>query len=178
MTTQQLEKTRLGERGPTITRICLGTMMFGDQTDEGEAAEMIARYGEAGGNFLDTADQYANGGSERIVGRAIAGQRDRWIVATKAGNEMVGMPDSGGLSAAWLHKALDQSLERLGMDKVDLYYLHLDDEKTPLRIGRNGNVSVPGHSRDAGHQGTPGTGEPIEQGRLSRVRSTHQCHDG
>ncbi len=146
MTTQQLEKTRLGERGPTITRICLGTMMFGDQTDEGEAAEMIARYGEAGGNFLDTADQYANGGSERIVGRAIAGQRDRWIVATKAGNEMAGVPDSGGLSAAWLHKALDQSLERLGMDKVDLYYLHLDDEKTPLEesIGALGEMIAAG----------------------------------
>ena len=146
MTTQTLEKAPLGERGPTVTRLCLGTMMFGDQTDEGEAAEMIARYGEAGGNFLDTADQYANGGSERIVGRAIAGQRDRWIIATKAGNPMTGVPGSGGLSALWLRQAIDQSLDRLGIDKVDLYYLHLDDEVTPLEepIGALGEMIAAG----------------------------------
>jgi aryl-alcohol dehydrogenase-like predicted oxidoreductase len=117
-------------------------MMFGDQTDEGEAAEMIARYGEAGGNFLDTADTYSGGASERIVGRAIARDRDRWIVASKAGNPVSGVPGSGGLSALWMRQAIDQSLDRLGLDRIDLYYLHLDDEETPLEetIGALGEM--------------------------------------
>jgi aryl-alcohol dehydrogenase-like predicted oxidoreductase len=146
MATQLLEQAPLGERGPTVTRLCLGTMMFGDQTDEGEAVEMVTRYAEAGGNFLDTADQYANGASERIVGKAIAGQRSRWIIATKAGNPIAGVPGSGGLSAGWLRQAIDQSLDRLGIDKVDLYYLHLDDETTPLEeaIGALGEMLAAG----------------------------------
>jgi aryl-alcohol dehydrogenase-like predicted oxidoreductase len=132
MTMAQLEKTRLGARGPEVSRLCLGTMMFGDQTDEGEAATIIARYAEAGGNFIDTADQYAGGASERIVGRAIAGQRDRWVIASKGGNPVTGVPNSGGLSALWLRQAVDHTLDRMGLDKIDLYYLHLDDEATPL----------------------------------------------
>jgi aryl-alcohol dehydrogenase-like predicted oxidoreductase len=144
--TAKLEKTKLGARGPEVSRICLGAMMFGDQTDEGEAAEMIARFGEAGGNFIDTADQYAGGASERIVGRAIAGQRDRWVVASKGGNPVQGVSGSGGLSAAWLRQAIDQTLDRLGMDKVDIYYLHLDDETTPLEetIGALGEMLAAG----------------------------------
>lgn len=146
MTTAQLEKTQLGARGPEISRMCLGTMMFGDQTDEGEAAEIIARYGEAGGNFIDTADQYAGGASERIVGRAIAGQRDRWVIASKGGNPVAGVPGSGGLSARWLDRAIDQTRDRLGIDRIDLYYLHLDDEATPLEetIGAIGEMQAAG----------------------------------
>ena len=132
MPANAIKKVPLGARGPEISRLCLGTMMFGDQTDEGEAREMIVRYGEAGGNFLDTADQYAGGASERIVGRAIESERDRWIVATKVGNPVPGVADSGGLSPVWMRQALEQSLDRLGIDKIDLYYLHLDDESTPL----------------------------------------------
>lgn len=132
MTAAQLEKTRLGARGPEVSRLCLGAMMFGDQTDEGKAVEMIARYGEAGGNFIDTADQYAGGASERVIGRAVAGQRDRWVIASKGGNSVTGVPDSGGLSPLWLRQAIDQTLDRLGTDRIDLYYLHLDDEATPL----------------------------------------------
>lgn len=137
MMTKALEKKQLGGRGPEISRLCLGTMMFGDQTDEGEAKEMIARYAEAGGNFLDAADQYAGGASERIVGRAIDGERSRWVIATKVGNPVPGQSGSGGLSPVWMRQALDQSLDRLGIDKIDLYYLHLDDEETPLEATIN-----------------------------------------
>ncbi|WP_245296941.1 MULTISPECIES: aldo/keto reductase [Rhodomicrobium] len=142
----QIEKTTLGARGPEVSRLCLGTMMFGDQTDEGAAVEMIARYGEAGGNFIDTADQYANGASESIIGRAIAGQRDRWVVASKGGNPVKGVPGSGGLSARWLRPAVEQSLDRLGLDRIDVYYLHLDDEATPLEetIGVLGELMAAG----------------------------------
>ena len=132
MTANMLAKARLGARGPEVARLCLGTMMFGDQTEEAEAAEMIARYGEAGGNFLDTADAYAGGASEHIVGRAIQNDRSRWIVATKAGNPVTGVPGSGGLSRNWIRQAAEQSLDRLGIDRIDVYYLHLDDEETAL----------------------------------------------
>lgn len=132
MTDNPLAKTRLGARGPEVSRFCLGTMMFGDQTDETEAKAIIARFAEAGGNFLDTADTYSGGMSEEIVGRAIQGDRERWIIATKAGNMVAGVPGSGGLSASWLRQAVNDSLKRLGIDRIDLYYLHADDEKTPL----------------------------------------------
>lgn len=122
----------LGAGGPLVSRLCLGTMMFGDQTDEGEAVEMVAAFAEAGGTFLDTADGYAGGASERIVGRAVARDRARWTVATKIGNPVAGVAGSGGLSAAWIARGLPMSLERLGMEAVDLLYLHVDDEATPL----------------------------------------------
>ncbi len=122
----------LGRDGPVVSRLCLGTMMFGDRTDEGEAAEMVAAFAEAGGSFIDTADVYADGASERIVGRALARDRDRWTLATKAGNPMPGRPGSGGLSAPWIAEALAASLDRLGVDRIDLCYLHKDDEVTPF----------------------------------------------
>ena len=146
MTQQPLAKTRLGDRGPEVSRLCLGAMMFGDQTDKGEAVEMVARFGEAGGNFLDTADVYAAGVSEEIVGRAISEARDRWIVVTKVGNPVKGVVGSGGLKAGWMRQAVDDSLNRLGLDKIDLYYAHLDDEKTPLEetVGAFGEMIAAG----------------------------------
>ena len=128
----QMPTRRMGRGGPVVSRLCLGTMMFGDRTDEGHAGEMIAAFAEAGGTFVDTADVYAGGASERIVGRAVARDRRRWTLATKVGNAMPGQDRSGGLSASWIAEALDASLERLGVDHVDLYYLHRDDEVTPF----------------------------------------------
>jgi aryl-alcohol dehydrogenase-like predicted oxidoreductase len=113
-----------------VSRLCLGTMMFGDQTDEAEAAAILAAYKAAGGNFIDTADAYSNGGSERMLAGLIADDRDDWVLATKFGNQIDGQ--GGGLSPAWVERALDASLSRLNTDCIDLYYLHLDDEETPL----------------------------------------------
>lgn len=127
-----LPKSRLGARGPEVARLCLGTMMFGDRTDEAEATDIVARYLEAGGNFIDTADSYSGGASERITGRAIEGRRDEIVLATKVGNPVKGVAGSGGLSGRWIAQALDASLDRLGTDVIDLYWLHLDDEATPL----------------------------------------------
>lgn len=144
---EPLASVRLGERGPLVSRLCLGAMMFGGPTDEGEAREMIAAFGAAGGTFLDTADSYAAGASERIVGRAIEGDRDRWTVATKLGNPVAGVDGSGGLSARWVRRATALSRERLGVDRIDLLYLHLDDERTPLEetIGALGEAIAAGH---------------------------------
>ena len=128
----EMSTRTLGRGGPAVSRLCLGTMMFGDRADEGEAAEMTAAFAEAGGTFIDTADVYANGASERIVGRIVGRDRERWTLATKVGNPMPDRPGSGGLSAPWIAEALDASLDRLGVDHVDLYYLHKDDEVTPF----------------------------------------------
>ena len=124
--------TNLGRSGLKTSPLWLGTMMFGDQTDAAEAARIVDATREAGLNAIDTADIYANGESERIVGRLIAGDRRRWVLATKLANPMSAEPNDRGLSARWLKLACEASLKRLGTDWIDLYYLHRDDETTPL----------------------------------------------
>ena len=123
---------RLGDSGLEVSVICLGTMMFGDRTDAAAAQRIIASALDAGVNFVDTADVYAKGASETIVGPAIAPNRRRWILATKVGNVMTQKPHDGGLSRRWIMQACDDSLERLATDYIDIYYLHIDDNDTPL----------------------------------------------
>jgi len=127
-----MEYRKLGESGLTVSTLCLGTMTFGDRTDESEAERVVAAATEAGVNFIDTADQYAKGESERITGKAIAANRQHWILATKVGNRMGPGLGEVGLSRRWMMQAIDNSLRRLGTDYVDIYYLHYDDTQTPL----------------------------------------------
>src|SRR5581483_9787200 len=87
---------------------------------------------KAGVNFIDTADQYAKGESERIVGKLIGGERDWWILATKVGNPMGEGPNELGLSRKWIAQACEASLRRLATDYIDIYYLHLDCPDVPL----------------------------------------------
>jgi aryl-alcohol dehydrogenase (NADP+) len=124
---------RLGDSGLEVSTICLGTMMFGDRTDAATAQRIIASAHDAGVNFIDTADAYANGVSETIVGPAIGANRRRWILATKVGNVMTQKPLDGGLSRRWVMQACEDSLRRLATDYIDVYYLHKDDEDTPLK---------------------------------------------
>ena len=121
----------LGRSGLKVSSICVGTMMFGDRTDEREAGEIVAVARDRGINFIDTADVYSTGESERITGRIIAADRDRWVLATKVANPMSKDPNSRGLSRRWLMTAIDGSLQRLGLDHVDIYYLHKEDPATP-----------------------------------------------
>jgi len=123
---------RLGDSGLEVSTICLGTMMFGDLTDATAAQRIIASAFDAGINFIDTADVYAKGASEQIVGPAIAANRQRWILATKVGNVMTQSPHDGGLSRRWILQACDDSLKRLETDYIDIYYLHKDDTDTPV----------------------------------------------
>ena len=88
----------LGASGVHVSPLCLGTMMFGGATDVATSERIISMAGDAGVNFIDTADVYTKGESERIVGRAIRGDRDRWVVATKAGNQVGDDPGDRGLS--------------------------------------------------------------------------------
>ncbi len=111
--------------------IALGTMNFGKRIDEREAVRIIARAEEQGIDFLDTANVYADGESERIVGRAVAGRRDRFIIATKTGlNRVEGRPE--GLARNRVLSACDASLTRLATDYIDVYYLHAPDPRTPI----------------------------------------------
>lgn len=127
-----MEYRRLGRSGLKVSVLCLGAMMFGDRTDEAEAGRIVASAREAGVNFVDTADAYAKGESERILGRLIAADRERWVVATKVGNTGAPPPDDADLSRRHVMRAIDASLGRLGTGHVDLYYLHLEDAGTPL----------------------------------------------
>lgn len=122
----------LGGSGLLVSEICLGVMMFGDRTAEPEAANIVASARDAGVNFVDTANQYAGGKSEAMLGRLLKGQRERWIVASKCGNTGRPAPDHESLSRREIIAALDASLGRLGMDHVDIYYFHIDDQNARL----------------------------------------------
>ncbi len=127
-----MEYRKLGNSGLRVSPICLGTMMFGDRTEAIEAGRIVDSARAAGVNFIDSADAYAKGESERITGKLVAGDRAQWVIATKVGNPMGRGPNERGLSRAWLMRAIDASLQRLGTDWVDIYYLHLDDASTPI----------------------------------------------
>jgi aryl-alcohol dehydrogenase-like predicted oxidoreductase len=124
----------LGRSGMSVSEICLGTMNFGGPTDETESRRIIDDAGAHGVNFIDTADVYTDGRSEEICGRAVRGKRDAWIVATKVGNIYRGSDaegGTGGLSRRWMTIAAERSLKRLGLDVIDIYYVHRVDPKTP-----------------------------------------------
>jgi aryl-alcohol dehydrogenase-like predicted oxidoreductase len=127
-----MEYRRLGRSGLKISPLCLGTMMFGAQTDEATSRRIVARARQQGINFIDTADAYAEGRSEEIVGRAIAAERDDWIVATKLGNQIGTRRGDAGLSRHWMMRAVEGSLRRLGTERIDVYYFHKEDHDTPL----------------------------------------------
>lgn len=127
-----MEYRPLGASNVLISPICLGTMNFGERTDEAEAGRIVASARDAGVNFIDTADEYAQGESERIIGKFIAADRDWWVLATKAGYEMGDGFNKRGLSRRWIMKAAHDSLRRLNTEYVDIFYAHVDDEATPL----------------------------------------------
>ena len=116
----------LGRSNLKVSALCLGTMMFGDQTDATEAARIVADAHERGVNFIDTADVYTTGASERIVGELIKPHRHDWVLATKLGNKMSERVNEGHFSRAWVVRALESSLRRLQTEHIDIYYLHRD----------------------------------------------------
>ena len=122
----------LGASGLKVSKLWLGTMMFGDQTDGVQAASIVDASRDAGINAIDTANAYAAGESERITGRLIAADRERWVLATKLANPMGPGPNERGLSRKHMMSALDASLKRLNTDFVDVLYLHREDPSTPL----------------------------------------------
>ncbi|MFB9237681.1 aldo/keto reductase [Plantactinospora siamensis] len=114
-----------------VTRLGLGTMFMGGRTPRDESYRMLDRYLEAGGNFLDTADVYGDGESERTLAPWLAAHRDEVVVATKVGRPVSDLPGRG-LAPDRVRAACDASLRRLGVDVIDLYQVHLPDPDTPL----------------------------------------------
>ena len=134
-----MEYTTLGDTGIEVSRLCLGCMSFGSSDwrpwvlDAEEAEEIIDRAVDLGINFFDTANMYSNGESERVLGDALEGRRDESVVATKCYFQMDDEdPNSGGLSRKASEQELENSLDRLGMDTVDLYQIHRWDDDTPI----------------------------------------------
>ena len=133
-----MEYTRLGRAGVRVSRLCLGTMNFGPLTSEPESFAIMDRALELGFNFFDTANVYGwrtgEGVTEQIVGRWLAqggGRRDRIVLATKVYGRMGDGPNDRGLSAVHIRRACDESLRRLGTDRIDLYQMHHVDRDTP-----------------------------------------------
>jgi aryl-alcohol dehydrogenase (NADP+) len=122
----------LGRTGIKVSPLCLGTMMFGNQTDEATSRRIVDKAFEQGVNFIDTADGYAGGKSEEIVGRLISARRDSWVLATKYVNPRGDGPNDRGASRKYTIQAVDASLRRLGTDYIDLFYLHREDHNTPI----------------------------------------------
>ncbi|MGV9539545.1 aldo/keto reductase [Streptosporangium sandarakinum] len=132
-----MNRRRLGRNGPEVSAIglgCMGMSEFYGAADEAESAAVIHRALDLGVNFLDTADMYGRGHNEELVGRAIAGRRDEVVLATKFGIVRSDDPDARGVdgSPAYVKKAAEASLKRLGVDHIDLYYLHRRDPDVPI----------------------------------------------
>ena len=151
----------LGRSGLSVSNLCLGGNVFGWTADEATSHALLDRYAEAGGNFIDTANVYSlwvpchvGGESETVIGRWLraSGRRDRMIVATKVGMDMPGL--GKGLTRAQIERGAEDSLRRLQVERIDLYYAHEDDPKTPLdetlaafdRLVRDGKVRAIGAS--------------------------------
>src|SRR4051812_13137773 len=115
-----------------MSRLVLGTMTFGDTVDAAGAAAMLDAALDAGITGLDTANGYAGGETERILGPLLATRRERVVLATKAGMPHPDAGEHAPLSAAGLRASLEGSLRRLGVDRVDLFYLHQPDRATPV----------------------------------------------
>jgi len=124
-----METAQLGPL--TVSRLCLGAMLMGDATPADEAHRILDRFLEAGGNFIDTADTYTDGESERVLAPWLAHHRDEVVVATKV-RFPVSDPGGEGLAPDRIRAACDASLRRLGIDVIDLYQVHAPDPSVPL----------------------------------------------
>ena len=132
-----MQYRNLGRSNLKVSALCLGAMMFADQTDQAPAADIVAHAHANGVNFIDTADVYSIGESETMVGELIKAQRHDWVLATKVGNKMSSRVNHSHYSRSWMMGEIDASLRRLQTSHIDIYYLHRDyedmDLEEPLR---------------------------------------------
>ncbi|WP_240138279.1 aldo/keto reductase [Streptomyces sp. MUM 178J] len=125
-----MKQINLGRTGVRVSELCLGTMAF---ADDAGGHRVLDAFTEAGGTFIDTADMYAGGASEEILGRWLKGRRrDGLVIATKVWGRMGDAPNDGGLSRKHVLAAVEASLRRLGTDYIDLYQTHIWDPTTPV----------------------------------------------
>ena len=157
-----MEYRGLGGTGLRVSTHCLGAMMFGawDNTDVEECVRMVHAAIDAGVNFIDTADVYSNGESEEIVGHALVGHRDDLVLATKVHGGMGPGPNDWGNSRVWIAREVEESLRRLGTDRIDLYQIHRPEQWTDVEetlgaltdLQRQGKVRYFGSSTFPGWQ--------------------------
>lgn len=131
-TAPEIPQGRLGRTGVPVSRLTLGAMNFGGPTPRDESIGIIRAALDAGISVIDTADVYNQGRSEEIVGEAISGRRDDIVLATKFHGQIGDSPLRAGNSKRWIHRAVEDSLRRLGTDHIDLYQAHRPDPHTPL----------------------------------------------
>lgn len=172
-----MEYTPLGRTGIRVSRLCLGTMMFGawGNTDHDACVRMVHRALDAGINFVDTADVYAFGESERILAKALKGRRDDVVLATKFGEAMDPQaPLRRGASRRWIMRAVEDSLRRLETDHLDLYQLHRPDPTTDMdeTLGALTDLVRQGKVRAIGSSALPA--EAIVEARWTAERHGHQ----
>jgi aryl-alcohol dehydrogenase-like predicted oxidoreductase len=151
----------LGGTGLKVSELCLGAMTFGRESEEQASHQMLDRFVDAGGTFIDTADVYSAGESERILGRWLKTRsRDDLVIATKVYGAMGPGPNDGGAGRKHIMTAVEASLRRLGTEYIDLYQVHVFDDTTPLaetlstldRLVTSGKVRFLGASNYAGWQ--------------------------
>ena len=166
-----MERRRLGQ-GLEVSALglgCMGMSAWYGPTDEQESIATIHRALELGVDFLDTADVYGQGANEELVGRAVAGRRDDYVIATKFGNRWF---DDGSRtidgSPAYIRQAIDASLKRLGVDYVDLYYQHRVDADTPIEdtVGALAELVAAGKVKHIG----------LSEAGAATIRRAHAVH--
>lgn len=127
-----LARTRIGGTDIEVPFVTTGTMTFGGRADEAESQRIVDACLDRGINFFDTADMYNDGESERILGAALSGRRDRAVIASKVGYGKNAEGEEEGTSRAAILRAIDLTLDRLNSDRVDVYYLHRPDKVAPV----------------------------------------------
>ena len=151
----------LGRTGLKVSELCLGAMTFGRESSEEVSCQILDRFVDSGGNFIDTADVYSQGLSEEILGRWLHGKRrDDFIIATKVRFSMGSGPNDLGLSRKHIFSAIEASLRRLNTTYIDLYQVHMWDPGTPIeetldalhQLVQSGKVRYLGASNYAGYQ--------------------------
>jgi aryl-alcohol dehydrogenase-like predicted oxidoreductase len=128
----EVEYRQLGSTGTRVSELGLGTMTFGREADEATSREIVDHFLAAGGNFVDTADVYANGASEEITGRVLGARRDEVVLATKVRFPTGPGPNDRGASRRHIRMGVEASLRRLGTEWIDLYQIHCWDASTPI----------------------------------------------
>ena len=127
-----MEYRTLGRAGVNVSPLCLGTMMFGGPTNEKDSIRIIHKSLDAGINFMDTANVYNDGESERIIGKAVRENREKWVIATKVHGSMGEDVNASGSHRFNIMSAVEASLKRLDTDHIDVYYLHRWDASTRI----------------------------------------------
>ena len=168
-----MEQQRLGSQGPTVSAQglgCMGMSEFYGHADEAESIGTLHRALEIGVTFLDTADMYGHGANERLVGRAISGQRERVVLATKFGIVRGEDPNERSIDGRpeYVREACEHSLRRLGVDTIDLYYQHRVDPEVPIEetVGAMGELVAAGKVRYLG----------LSEAAPETIRRAHAAH--